>query len=258
MKVVILAGGLGSRLSEETVLKPKPMVEIGGRPILWHIMKIYSQYGFNEFVICCGYKGAVIKKYFINYYMYQSDFASNLDKKTVSYKYSDVEPWKVTLANTELRTNTSGRILKIRDYVKDEPFFLTYGDGVGNIDLNELLEFHKRHGKTVTITSTKPEGRFGIMQMDEKEILVKGFQEKVREDQGWTNIGFMVMEPGVFDYLGDGSDMLEDGPFRRLVNAEQMAAYHHEGFWSPMDNIKDKAYLEKLWSTGKAPWKIWD
>lgn len=255
MKVVILAGGMGTRISEETSSKPKPMIEIGDKPILWHIMKWYASFGFMDFIICCGYKGHMIKDYFINYYSYQGDGFFDLEEGKGRYDANEKEPWKVTLANTGLKTLTAGRILKVRDYVGDEPFMLTYGDGVGDIDINRLLTCHKENRKLATITTTQPEGRFGAIQIDE-DGTVRKFREKARKDQSWVNTGFMVMEPGIFDYLGDGSEMLEDGPFERLVADEQLNAYRHEGFWSPMDTMHDKDYLEKLWVWDKAPWKV--
>lgn len=257
MKVIILAGGMGTRLSEETVIKPKPMVEIGEKPILWHIMKIYAHYGFEEFIVCCGYKGNQIKQYFVNYYTYGTDSTFHLKDKSVSVNTSDVEPWKVTLANTGLRTFTAGRIIKIRDYIGDEPFLLTYGDGVADINVKELIDFHKAGKRLLTITVTRPEGRFGTIKIEPGTGKIKGFKEKARMEQGWVNAGFMVAEPGIFDYLGTGNDMLEGEPFEKLVKAGEMTAYRHEGFWSPMDNIRDRAYLENLWNSGKAPWKIW-
>lgn len=254
MKVVILAGGMGTRLGEETVSKPKPMVEIGGRPILWHIMKTYSAYGFNEFVICCGYKGPMIKDYFINYHHYQSDCTYQTADHSLTAEKSQVEPWKVTLVSTGLRTLTAGRILRARAYIGDEPFMLTYGDGVSDINIDELLDFHRKHGKIVTISTTQPPGRFGAVAMDESGT-ISGFKEKARKDQSWVNMGFMVCEPEIFDYLGDGSQMLEAGPFEQLAQDGKMAAYKHPGFWSPMDNIHDRDYLEGLWRSGDAPWK---
>ena len=235
MKVVILAGGKGTRISEESRLRPKPMVEIGGKPILWHIMRQYASYGFNEFIICCGYKGHMIKEYFV---------------KNIS------EPWKVTMVDTGLETLTAGRILKVRDYIGGEPFLLTYGDGVSDVNIRELIAFHKKQGKTVTISTTQPEGRFGALRLDDTGSQVLGFKEKARADQAWVNIGFMVMEPSVYPYLGDGSTMLETLPFERLAADGQMEAYNHMGFWSPMDNIHDREYLQKLWDSGNAPWKV--
>lgn len=254
MKVMILAGGMGTRLGEETVSKPKPMVEIGGRPILWHIMKTYSAYGYNEFVILCGYKGPMIKDYFINYNHYQSDCTYSTADHGMHTEKSLVEPWKVTLVNTGLKTLTAGRILMAREYVGNEPFLLTYGDGVSDINIAELVDFHNKNGKIVTISTTQPPGRFGAVAIDEKGT-VGGFKEKARKDQSWVNIGFMVCEPEIFDYLGDGSEMLEAGPFEKLAAEGKMDAYRHPGFWSPMDNIHDRDYLEKLWKSGNAPWK---
>lgn len=241
MKVVILAGGMGTRISEESQLKPKPMIEIGERPILWHIMKWYASFGLCEFIICCGYKGYMIKNYFINYHSSQGE--------------NTAEPWKVTLADTGLKTKTAGRILKIKEYVGNEPFMLTYGDGVGNVNISELLKCHKESRRIVTITTTQPEGRFGALQIG-GDGTVQNFKEKARKDQSWVNMGFMVMEPQVFDYLGNGSEMLEDSPFERLAGEGQMNAYRHNGFWSPMDTMHDKAYLENLWMHDKAPWKV--
>ncbi len=256
MKVVILAGGKGTRISEESRIRPKPMVEIGGKPILWHIMRQYAAYGFNEFIICCGYKGHMIKEYFVNYYQHNSQLEISLSNQKVQVLRGNSEPWKVTMVDTGLETLTAGRILRVRDYIGEEPFFLTYGDGVSDVDIRKLLAFHKQQKKVVTISTTQPEGRFGALQLDNAGRNVLGFKEKARADQAWVNIGFMVMEPTVFDYLGDGSTMLETEPFEKLASAGQMAAYKHGGFWSPMDNIHDREYLEKLWNSGNAPWKI--
>ncbi len=255
MKVVILAGGMGSRISEESCLKPKPMIEIGERPILWHIMKWYASFGFQEFIICCGYKGHMIKDYFVNYNIYQEDTTYHINKSVEDMGQNCKESWRVTLVDTGLKTLTAGRILKARKYIGNESFMLTYGDGVSDVDINGLLACHKQSGKLVTITATQPEGRFGAIQMNE-EGSVCGFKEKARKDQSFVNIGFMVMEPAVFQYLGDGSEMLEDSPFEKLVTDNQMNAYKHKGFWSPMDTVHDKAYLEQLWGQGKAPWRV--
>lgn len=255
MKVVILAGGKGTRISEESKLRPKPMVEIGGKPILWHIMNQYAVFGFQEFVICCGYKGHMIKEYFINYYQNNSQLEIQLKGQDIQVLEKRSESWKVTLVDTGLETLTAGRILKAREYIGDSAFFLTYGDGVSNLDINKLLQFHKKQGKIVTISTTQPEGRFGALQIEETSNQVLGFKEKAREDQTWVNIGFMVMEPEIYNYLGDGSSMLETLPFEQLAANGQMAAYKHLGFWSPMDNIHDREYLEKLWQKGKAPWR---
>ena len=257
MKVVILAGGKGTRISEESQFKPKPMIEVGDNPILWHIMKTYSAYSYHEFVICCGYKGHKIKEYFVNYDQHQIDNSFNLKKGTVEKKSVVKEPWKVTLVSTGFNTLTAGRILKIREYIGNEAFMLTYGDGVSNVDIDALLRFHKSHGKLVTISTIRPEGRFGVVKINEESGQIEHFKEKARKDQGWVNIGFMVCEPGIFEYLGDGSEMLEKGPFEKLAGDGQMMAYCHEGFWSPMDTVHDKAYLEELWMAGQAPWKIW-
>ena len=246
---------MGTRLGEETVSKPKPMVEIGGKPILWHIMKTYSAFGFHDFVICCGYKGPMIKDYFINYNHYQSDCTYSIGTQGIETVHSEVEPWKVTLVNTGLKTLTAGRILKAREYIGKEPFMLTYGDGVADLNVEELLAFHKAHGKTVTISTTQPPGRFGAVSID-KNGIIGGFKEKARKDQSWVNIGYMVCEPEIYDYLGDGSEMLEAGPFEKLAAEGEMAAYPHPGFWSPMDTIHDRDYLEKLWMGGNAPWEV--
>lgn len=253
MKAVILAGGKGTRISEESRVRPKPMVEIGNQPILWHIMKRYEKYGVTDFVICCGYKGHMIKKYFLDYMSNRGDIRVDLNDGTEKSIRDVSENWRVTLVDTGWDTLTAGRILKIKEYVNDEPFFLTYGDGVANIDLTALLENHRQSGKTITISVTKPQGRFGGVDI-RKDGTVHGFREKSREDQTWVNIGYMVMEPSVFSYLGDGSSMLETEPFDRLVQAGQMNAYRHIGFWSPMDNIHDRDYLQQLWSSGAAPW----
>ena len=255
MKVVILAGGMGSRISEESRLKPKPMIELGERPILWHIMKWYASFGFQEFIICCGYKGHMIKDYFVNYYIYQDDATYDINKTVEDRGQNQKESWRVTLVDTGLKTLTAGRILKAREYIGDEAFMLTYGDGVSDVDIDRLLTCHKQSGKIATITTTQPAGRFGAIQMNE-DGSVCGFKEKARKDQSFVNIGFMVMEPAVFEYLGNGSEMLEDSPFEKLAADNQMNAYKHDGFWSPMDTVHDKAYLEKLWGQGMAPWRV--
>lgn len=254
MKVVILAGGKGTRISEESKIRPKPLVTIGGKPILWHIMKQYSAYGFHDFIICCGYKGHMIKEYFVNYYMYQNNVSFDLKQESFEVKENLVEPWKVTLIDTGLETLTAGRLLRVKPYLGEEPFMLTYGDGIADIDINKLLQYHQENRATVTITATKPEGRFGALHMDEDSHEIKGFKEKARDDQNWVNMGFMVMEPEIFEYLGNGEDMLEGAPFEKLASAGQMNAYLHKGFWSPMDNIHDREYLEKLIKSGKAAW----
>lgn len=256
MKVVILAGGKGTRISEESRLRPKPMVKIGGKPILWHIMKQYAAFGFQEFVVCCGYKGHMVKEYFVNYYRDNSQIEIHLKNQKIQVLKKDSEPWKVTLVNTGLETQTAGRILKVRDYIGEEPFLLTYGDGVSDVDIGKLVQFHREKGKIATISTVQPEGRFGALCLDGKEDCVVGFREKAREDQPWVNIGFMVLEQGIFHYLGNGKSMLEREPFEKLAADGEMAAYKHRGFWSPMDNMHDKEYLEWLWNTGVAPWKL--
>lgn len=256
MKVVILAGGMGSRISEESHLRPKPMIEIGGRPILWHIMKIYSYYGFNDFIICCGYKGHMIKEYFIDYYMNESDITVDLSTNDTTIHQNMAEPWKVTLVNTGLQTPTAGRIKQILKYTGDEPFMMTYGDGVSDVNIPQLLEFHQKMGKIVTITAARPAGRWGTIQVDHSKHIVTTFKEKEKVDQAFVNAGFAVFNPEVKDYLDD-IHMLETLPYERLTMDGQMAAYQHEGFWYPMDTIRDRDYLEEEWATGKAPWKMW-
>lgn len=257
MKVVILAGGMGTRISEETDVRPKPLVEIGGFPILWHIMKIYSQYGFNEFIICCGYKGYAIKDYFHNFYLHHTDVSFDLEKNEVSYHRSTSEPWKVTLVDTGLMTMTGGRIKQIQPYVGNETFMLTYGDGVGDIDIFNLLNFHKNNGRLATLTAVQPHGRFGAIEMDAGN-LVASFQEKPAGDGAWINAGFFVLEPGIFDYITEGdSTIWERAPLENLAKDCQLDAYNHRGFWRPMDTLRDKLELERLWGTDKAPWKVW-
>lgn len=257
MKVVILAGGMGTRISEESHLKPKPMIEIGERPILWHIMKIYSYFGYNDFIICCGYKGDIIKEYFMNYYMHQSDVTIDLANNTTEIHQNTSEPWKVTMVNTGLHTATGGRIKMIQKYVKEEPFMMTYGDGVADVDINALVDYHHTHGKIATITATRPAGRFGAIQVDDDNNEVNSFIEKPKQDQAWVNAGFAVFNKEIFNYLGDGSQMLEMEPYERVAADGQMVAYKHDGFWSPMDTMRDKNYLEGQWQSGNAPWKVW-
>jgi len=256
MKVVILAGGLGTRLAEETEVKPKPMVEIGGKPILWHIMKIYSHYGFDEFVICLGYKGYVIKEYFANYFMHQSDITIDLKHHNTEIHDSKAEPWRITLVDTGHHTQTGGRIKRIQRYIGKERFLLTYGDGVANVDINELVNFHHKHGRYATITAAKPPGRFGSLDLDQDDRVLK-FQEKPKGDGAWINGGFFVLEPEVFDYIEGDETVWETKPLEKLANDGQLLAFKHNGFWHPMDTLRDKYYLENLWQTGKAAWKIW-
>lgn len=257
MKVLILAGGLGSRLSEETELKPKPMVEIGGKPILWHIMKIYSYYGFNEFIILLGYKGYVIKEYFANYYMHQSDVTINLKDNEMQVLNNQSEPWKVTLIDTGVNSMTGGRIKRIEKYLKNETFMLTYGDGVSNVNINDLLDFHKNHGKYITMTSVQPEGRWGSLVINGSNEVLK-FQEKLKGDGQWINAGFFVCEPEVLSYIIDDSTVFEQGPLESLANEKQLITYQHFGFWKPMDTARDKRHLERLIKSRNAPWMLWE
>lgn len=257
MKVVILAGGFGTRISEESHLRPKPMIEIGGRPILWHIMKIYSHYGFNDFVICLGYKGYFIKEYFAHYFLHESDVTFDFTKKEQMIVHNNsAESWRVTLVNTGIETMTGGRVKLVKPYIGDEPFMLTYGDGVSDVDIAKLMEFHKAHGKLATVTSAQPDGRFGALDLSQQN-LVLGFQEKPKGDGSWINVGFFVMEPKVFDYIhGDGT-VLEKETLETLAKERELVAYKHSGFFHPMDTQRDKLKLEQFWESGKAPWKIW-
>ena len=257
MKVLILAGGRGTRLSEETELKPKPMIEIGGRPILWHIMKIYSYYGFNEFIILTGYKSHMIKDYFVHYYQQYSDITVDMLNNSVEIHRMQTEPWKVTMLYTGQDTMTGSRIKKAREYVGDEPFLLTYGDGVADIDINKLVEFHKNSKKLATVTAVRPSGRFGALEIDNDEN-VKSFIEKPVGDNSWINGGFFVCEPEVFDYIPEGdSIMFEKEPIEQLAKSGNLNAYKHNGFWQPMDTLRDKNYLTDLWTKGNAPWALW-
>lgn len=257
MKTVILAGGLGTRIAEEGIKIPKPMVEIGGQPILWHIMKQYSYYGFNEFIICCGYMGNVIKNYFSNYYLYNSDITFDFSDQNAIHVHSNVaEPWKVTLVDTGPASQTGGRIKRIKKYVGDETFFITYGDGVSDIDLNKLLHYHKGNNKILTISTVQQGGRFGVLDFDSANNLV-GFREKAKEDGSWINAGFMVAEPELFDYLNGDACVLETVPFQTISKEGKMSAYRHMGFWQCMDTYRDRVFLEQHWDTGNAPWKVW-
>lgn len=258
MKVVILAGGLGTRLSEETQLMPKPMVPIGGKPILWHIMKIYSHYGFHDFVILGGYKSYVIKEYFANYFLHQSDVTFDLANNTMEILSSQAEPWQVTVLDTGLHTMTGGRIARARKYFGDEPFFLTYGDGVADIDLNALLAFHNDHGRAITMTAVQPEGRFGAMHIEGAEDKVSAFFEKPKGDGAWINGGFFVCQPDVLDYIKQGDETIwERDPLERLAVDNELFAFKHNGFWKPMDTLRDRNQLEELWNSNTAPWKLW-
>jgi glucose-1-phosphate cytidylyltransferase len=258
MKVVILAGGFGTRISEESHLKPKPMIDIGEKPILWHIMKIYSYYGFNEFIICLGYKGYCIKEYFAHYFLHEADVTFDFKcpgQQLVHNHYA--EPWRVTLVNTGINTMTGGRVKRIQHHIGNEPFMLTYGDGVSNVDIGRLVDYHKHHGKLATVTSVQPLGRFGALDLS-SENAVKGFQEKPRGDGGWINGGFFVLQPEVFDYIENDDTVFERGPMEELAKYNELIAYKHDGFWQPMDTMRDKEYLEELWQRNKAPWKLWE
>ena len=257
MKVVLLAGGLGTRISEESEYRPKPMVEIGGKPILWHIMKEYSYYGFHDFIICAGYKQYVIKEWFADYFLHNSDTTFNFKngKNEMIVHDHHCEPWEVTVVDTGNNTMTGGRIKRIQNYIGDKSFMMTYGDGVSDINISELVGFHRSHGRTATITAAKPAGRFGAISLEGSSV--KSFREKSVMDEAWVNIGFAVFEPEVFDYLGDGGMMLETEPYEKLAEAGEMMAYRHYGFWSPMDTMRDKIVLENLWNSEKAPWKVW-
>lgn len=259
MKVVILAGGLGTRISEETDLRPKPMVEIGGRPILWHIMKIYSHFGFNDFVICLGYKGYIIKEYFMNYFLHNSDVTIDVANNSMQVLGSKTEAFKVTLVDTGLNTKTAGRLKLVEKHLDNQDFMLTYGDGVADIDLNSLVEFHKSHGKTATITAVRMDARFGGMVLSESSA-VDEFKEKTKDDSKWINGGFFVLKPDVFRYLqGDMSEMMwEDIPLEALTRDGELQAYKHRGFWKCMDALRDKNELEKLWEAGQSKWKLWE
>lgn len=257
MKVVLLAGGYGTRLSEETDIRPKPMVEIGGKPILWHIMKIYSHYGFNEFVILLGYKGYVIKEYFANYMLHQSDVTINMANGQMEVLNNTSEPWKVTLLDTGINSMTGSRIKKIQNYIGNETFMLTYGDGVSNINIQELLKFHATHGKAMTMSAAQPEGRFGALDID-KENRVVSFKEKPKGDGAWINAGFFVCEPKIFDYIDEGDHVVfEDTPIQRLAEDGELYTFKHHGFWKPMDTLRDKIQLQQMWESGQALWKVW-
>jgi len=257
MKVAILAGGFGTRLSEETDLKPKPMVEIGGKPILWHIMKIYSQYGFNEFVILLGYKSYYVKEYFANYFLHQSDVTIDIRNNKMEVHNNSSEPWKITLLDTGLNTFTGGRVLRAKKFLEDDTFMLTYGDGVGNINIPELIDFHKKNKSILTLTSVQPEGRFGALNLDGDHVTA--FAEKPKGDGSWINGGFFVCEPKIFDYITEGdATIFERSPMEKLAKDHQMCAYKHNGFWMPMDTLRDKNELEAKWNSNKAPWKIWN
>lgn len=254
MKVVLLAGGLGTRISEESHLKPKPMIEIGGKPILWHIMKIYSANGLNDFIICCGYKGYVIKEYFANYFLHTSDVTFDMSNNSMKTHQTTSEPWKVTLVDTGENTMTGGRIKRVKEYI-DGDFCLTYGDGVSNIDIKKSIEFHKSHGKLATMSACQPPGRFGVINLNGTQV--KSFVEKPNDDGNWINGGFFVLNKKVIDYIDDDATSWEKAPLENLATSNQLQAYTHKGFWQPMDTLRDKILLEDLWLKGKAPWRVW-
>lgn len=257
MKVVILAGGFGTRISEESHLKPKPMIEIGNKPILWHIMKEYSKSGFQDFIICLGYKGYIIKEYFSDYYLHTSDVTFDLRTNNMIVHNNHSEPWKVTLVETGLKTMTGGRIKRVKDYIGNEPFMLTYGDGVSDIDMNNLLEFHKSHGKIATVTAVNVEQRFGVLDISENNKIMS-FREKNKMDGNYINAGYMVLNPEVFDYIEGDSTSFEKEPLEKLAKEGQLMAYKYSGFWKCMDTLRDKMQLESLWKSGNAPWKVWN
>ena len=256
MKAVILAGGLGTRISEETSIRPKPMVEIGGKPILWHIMKMYSAHGVNDFIICCGYKDYVIKEYFANYFLHMSDVTFDMTSNEMEVHQCKVEPWKVTLVNTGEYTMTGGRLKRVADYVKDEEAFcLTYGDGVSNVNITDLIAFHKKQKIKATVTATAPPGRFGALDISDNKV--NSFMEKPKGDGSMINAGFFVLSPQVIDYIEDDRTLWERAPLERLATEGELSAFHHYDFWQPMDTLRDKVYLEELWQSGKAPWRVW-
>ncbi|MEI6030630.1 MAG: glucose-1-phosphate cytidylyltransferase [Synechococcaceae cyanobacterium ELA739] len=256
MKAVILAGGLGSRISEETHLKPKPMVEIGGKPILWHILKIYSHHGINDFIVCCGYKGYVIKEYFANYFLHSSDVTFDMSDNSMLVHSRKAEPWKVTLVDTGEATMTGGRLARVRDYLGDESFCFTYGDGVADVDISKLIAFHRSEARQATLTAVRPPGRFGSLAFERGRVLA--FEEKPQGDGSWINGGFFVLEAAVLDLIDGDQCTWEQRPLQTLAENNQLSAYHHQGFWQPMDTLRDKNLLEDLWQSGRAPWKVWD
>ncbi|HEX5337628.1 MAG TPA: glucose-1-phosphate cytidylyltransferase [Gallionella sp.] len=256
MKAVILAGGLGTRISEETHLKPKPMIEIGGKPVLWHIMKLYSAYGIHDFIICCGYKGYVIKEYFANYFLHMSDVTFDMKNNRMKVHHHHAEPWRVTLVDTGDKTMTGGRLKRVQSYLGDDDFCFTYGDGVADVDIGALVSFHKAHGKRATVTAVQPPGRYGALSMEGASV--RGFIEKPQGDGGWINGGFFVLSPSCLDYVVDDSTSWEVEPLAHLADRNELMAYEHNGFWQPMDTLRDKNHLEALWQSGNAPWKVWE
>jgi glucose-1-phosphate cytidylyltransferase len=255
MKAIILAGGLGTRISEETSVRPKPMIEVGGKPVLWHIMKTYSAHGINDFVVCCGYKGYVIKEYFANYFLHMSDVTFDMRNNKMEVHQQSAEPWRVTLVDTGENTMTGGRIKRVAEHIGDEDFCCTYGDGISDVNITELIKFHKQHGKLATLTATQPPGRFGALALSGNEVL--NFQEKPHGDGSWINGGFFVLSPKVLNYIAGDETVWEREPMERLAKEGQIAAHFHSGFWQPMDTLRDKMHLEELWASGNAPWKTW-
>ncbi len=255
MKAVILAGGLGTRISEETHVRPKPMIEIGGKPLLWHILKIYSAHGINDFIICLGYKGYMIKEYFANYFLHMSDVTFDMTKNKMEIHQNNVEPWNITLVETGEKTMTGGRLKRVAKYLDNEDFCLTYGDGLANVNIRNLISYHKKQNTLATLTATQPPGRFGALYLEGEKVL--GFKEKPQGDGSWINGGFFVLSPKVIQYINDDDTIWEKEPLERLAQEGQLSAYQHNDFWHPMDTLRDKNYLEELWETGEAPWKIW-
>lgn len=256
MKAVILAGGFGTRISEESHMKPKPMIEIAGKPIIWHVMKIYSFHGINEFIVCCGYKGYVIKEYFANYFLHMSDVTFDMQHNLMEVHQKNAEPWKVTLVDTGLNSMTGGRLLRVKDYIGEERFCLTYGDGVSDVNISDVVAHHNKKGCLATVTAIQPNGRFGAIEVDETGLALS-FQEKPKGDGQWINGGFFVLEPDVFNYLDGDQTVWEQEPLKRLALENQLSAYKHDGFWGAMDTLRDKTQLEDLWNSGNAPWKVW-
>ncbi len=256
MKAVILAGGLGTRLSEETQLKPKPMVEIGSKPILWHILKIYSHYGINDFIICCGYKGYVIKEYFANYFLHTSDVTFNMLNNQMEVHTKKTEPWKITLVDTGEKTMTGGRLARVREYLNNETFCFTYGDGLADINITKLIEYHQENSRKATLTAVQPPGRFGTLEFERGRVL--SFEEKPKGDGNWINGGFFILDSSVIDLITDDSCVWEQYPLKNLADSGELSAYHHQGFWQPMDTLRDQNFLEELWQSGQAPWKVWE
>lgn len=258
MKAVILAGGLGTRLSEETSIRPKPMVEIGGKPILWHIMKIYSAHGINDFIICCGYKGYIIKEYFANYFLHMSDVTFDMRFNQMNIHSGYAEPWRVTLVNTGDNTMTGGRLKKVREHLGNETFCFTYGDGVSNINITELIKFHQEQNTLATLSAVQPAGRFGAISLGNEQTKITNFREKPEGDGAWINGGYFVLEPEVINFIADDTTVWEKDPLEKLAEMKELSAFKHNGFWQPMDTLRDKHYLEDLWKSGKAPWQVWE